>query len=238
MAFRGQTVVVIGGSSGMGRAIAGACQARGARVVVVGRNPQRLESVRSEFGSGIETVQADAADREAMERLFAGLGGLDHLVVTAADLTFKPFLELEAHDIQRMIDSKLWGPINACQKAARHLNRGGSITLFSGLAAYKPAPGASIIAALNAGLEGLAKTLALELAPIRVNVISPGIVDTPVWSGMGDSERAKLYDSVAKTLPVGRVGSPEDLAQAALFLMTSHFVTGTVIHADGGGRLV
>jgi len=160
-----------------------------------------------------------------------------NLVTTAAELTFAPVADLTTEQVKSMLVSKFWGPFYASQYAAPYIAKDGSITFFSGLAAYRPAPGASIVAALNAALEGFAMTLALEIKPIRVNVVSPGVVDTPTWDFLSREDRQGLLESVAGSLPVGRVGQADDLADAALSLMGNGFINGTVLHVDGGGRI-
>lgn len=136
-----------------------------------------------------------------------------------------------------MLVSRFWGPFYASKYAAPHLAKDGSVTFFSGLAAYRPAPGAAIVASLNAGLEGFAMALTLEVKPVRVNVVSPGVVATPTWDFLSADDRQGLFDSVASSLPVGRVGTADDLADAALSLMGNGFINATVLHVDGGGRI-
>ncbi|HWH71944.1 MAG TPA: SDR family oxidoreductase, partial [Candidatus Sulfotelmatobacter sp.] len=153
------------------------------------------------------------------------------------NLVFKPFTEVSADELQRGLTSKLIGPFLAVQQALPHLSKQGSIVFFSGLAAYRPSAGSSVVAAVNAGLEGLAKALAVELAPIRVNVISPGVIDTPLWDSLHPVERQAFYQSVANHLLVRRIGQPAEVAQAAVFAMSNGFVTGSVLHVEGGGRL-
>lgn len=230
-------VVIIGGSSGIGLEVARHAIGQGAKVYLIARDQDRLHRAVSELGSKAEGHPADIGIPATLEKVFAKVGSFDHLVTTAANLVTKRFSELSEEEVQEALDSKVVGPLFAAQKALSHLAKNGSITFFSGLAAYRPSPGTVAVATVNAALEGLAKGLAVELAPIRVNVISPGLVDTPFWDHLPPTERKALFDSVANLVPVKRIGRPFDLAQAALFLMTNGFVTGTVVHVDGGGRL-
>lgn len=237
MSLQGKHVVILGGSSGIGKEIARQAIRHGAVAHVIGRSRERLTQCVDELGRDVNTHQADIANEADVKRVFGDITRIDHLVTTAADLTFKPFLDLTDRDIAKMLGSKFWGPIYAVRHAARRMARDGSITFFSGLAADKGSPGASIVAMLNAGLEGFMRTLAVELSPIRVNVVSPGIVDTPFWDQMNREKKAAYFDEVARSLPVQRVGTPEDLAQAALSLMENGFISATVFHVDGGARV-
>jgi NAD(P)-dependent dehydrogenase (short-subunit alcohol dehydrogenase family) len=137
-----------------------------------------------------------------------------------------------------MLASKFWGPFFASRSAAPLLRDGGSITFFSGLAADRPDSGTSIVSAVNAGLEGFARALAVELAPVRVNCVSPGVTDTAGWNFMPEDEREKLFTQLREKLPARRIGAPVDLAEAALAVMTNRYISGSVLHCDGGARLV
>lgn len=237
MSYHNQKVVILGGGSGMGFALAEKVVAQGGNVVICGRNADTLSKAVSSLGATASFMAFDLGDEAGVKAAFEAIGPLDHLVSTAAQLTFAPALELTTEQVQSMLVSKFWGPFYASKYAAPHLAKTGSITFFSGLAAYRPAPGVSIVASLNAGLEGFAMTLALELKPVRVNVISPGVVDTPTWNFLSADDRKGLLDSVAASLPVGRVGQASDLADAALAVMGNGFINGTVLHVDGGGRI-
>lgn len=141
----------------------------------------------------------------------------------------------------RAVRSKLLGPLFVAQESAAHLSPGGSITFTTGIAARRPMRGGSAAAALNSGLEGLVRALAVELAPIRVNAVSPGWTDTPIWGampGMTAERKREVFTSMAARLPTGRIGRPEDIADAVIFLMKNQFSTGTVLDVDGGHRLV
>jgi NAD(P)-dependent dehydrogenase (short-subunit alcohol dehydrogenase family) len=237
MSYAGKKVVILGGGSGMGLALAKKVIAAGGQVVIGGRNAEKLSHVAATLGHDTSYVAFDLGDEAAVKAAFDQIGSIDHLVTTAAELTFAPVSELTTAQVQSMLVSKFWGPFYAAKYATPHLSKSGSVTFFSGLAAYRPAPGASIVASLNAALEGFAMTLALEIKPIRVNVVSPGVVDTPTWDFLTAEDRQGLFDSVAGGLPVGRVGHADDLADAALSLMGNGFINATVLHVDGGGRI-
>jgi NAD(P)-dependent dehydrogenase (short-subunit alcohol dehydrogenase family) len=237
---RNDTVVVIGGSSGMGLAVARRCVADGASVIIAGRLSERLDAARTELGHDrVDVARVDIGDRAQVEQLFEHVGALRHLVVTAADLPYGRVVTLTESDVMRGVRSKLLGPIFAIQQATPRITGGGSITLTSGIAAHRPIPGGSVAASVNGAIESMVRALALELAPIRINAVSPGWVDTPIWDGIatGDAKAARFAEMGAR-LPAGRIGAPADIANAIAFLMQDDFVTGTVLHAEGGQLLV
>jgi NAD(P)-dependent dehydrogenase (short-subunit alcohol dehydrogenase family) len=235
-------ILIVGGSSGMGLALARDCLDRGAQVVVVGRDRGRLARARESLGAhpGLETIAADVTDESEVAALFGTIGELDHIACTAADIQgsyeLLPALDLKA--ARRAMESKVFGPLLLAKHGAPKLRPSGSITFTSGIAAYRPLPRGSVVAAVNAALEGLVRALAVELAPIRVNAVSPGWVDTPIWTFVAGDRKEEMLDGMARRLPVGRVGRPADIAEAIAFLMGSGFTTGTVLHVEGGHRLV
>jgi NAD(P)-dependent dehydrogenase (short-subunit alcohol dehydrogenase family) len=239
MRLDGQRVVVIGGSSGIGLGIARAAAGAGARVVVAGRSAEKLEAARRELGDAAEGRMVDATDRAAMRELFAALDQVDHLVVTAAaGLPFGPFTSLDPEAFRRGFDGKFWAFVHAVREVLPVLRRDGSVVLVTGAAARAAMPGTAGVAAVNGALQAMVPTLARELAPVRVNALSPGLVATPVYDGMTAQAREAMYRQGAERLPVRRIGAPADLGLAALFLMTSGYTTGIVLDVDGGARLI
>lgn len=235
------TIVIIGGSSGMGLAVARRCLADGASVVIAGRSPERLEAASARLGrpDRVATMAADIGDQAQVARLFECVNALRHLVVTAADLPYGPAATLTEDQMMRAVRSKVLGPFFAAQQAVPRMAAEGSITFTSGIAAYRPAPGGSLATTVNGALESMVRAMALEFAPIRVNAVSPGWVDTPVWDRLAtpEAKQARLADMAAR-LPAKRIGRPEDIASAISYLISDAFVTGTVLHAEGAQLLV
>jgi NAD(P)-dependent dehydrogenase (short-subunit alcohol dehydrogenase family) len=235
-------VVVIGGGSGMGLEVAKKVLAAGGEVVIAGRSQDRLHAARANLGAyRLEVATVDIGERSQVAALFASVGRFDHLVITAADLPYGPVMELTESDLMRAVRSKFLGPVFAAQESAARIRPGGSITFTSGIAARRPMRGGSAAASINSGLEGLVRALAIELAPLRVNAVSPGWTDTQIWDGMAGMTKERkneAFAAMAARLPSGRVGRVEDIAEAIVFLMKSQFSTGTVLDVDGGHRLV
>lgn len=236
MMLKEKTVVVVGGSSGIGLAVAHKAAAEGAVVHIVGRSGDRLRRAKAIMAAPVTLHEADIRREADVLTLAGNIPLVDHLVISAADNVFKPFAEITTGEIEAMLSTKFWGAIHLIRHLAPQLDSRGSITFFGGAAAHKASPGASIVAALNASMEGLARTLALELAPIRVNTLSPGVVNTPAWDVLPAGDRAATMAAIGASLPAGRVGTPDDLADAALFLMLSGYTTGTVLQVDGGAN--
>lgn len=238
MGIEGKTVVVIGGSSGIGLATAKAAAMRGARVVIASRSRDRLDAAAAAIGGDVVARALDVTDEPAVAQLFAEIGSVDHLVTTPVARASGPILELDLAAARQAFETKLFGAIVAVRAAVPRLAEGGSIALTAGTAAWSPMPGGAITGAVNGAVASLVRTLAVELAPIRVNAVAPGVIRTPTWDGMPADERAAMFGRIADRLPVGRVGEADDVAQAFLYLMESGFTTGTVVHVDGGHLLV
>ena len=231
-------VVIVGGSSGMGHALAAELVAQGSEVTIAGRSLGKLDAVRRELG--VRTVAMDIGIEADIERLFAATGTVSHIVTTAADVggAYQPIREYDVDAARSAVDSKLLGPLLLAKHGAPLLEPGGSIVFTSGIAAYRPGPRASLLAALNGALASLAAALAVELAPLRVNVVSPGWVDSPIWQDVAGDAAPETLAAMAARLPVGRIGRTQDIAAAIIALLRNGFITGTVLHADGGHRLV
>lgn len=226
----------------MGLALARRCLEAGAEVIIAGRGEDRLRQAREALGNSaaLETTTVDITREDQVAALFAGIGGLDHIVSTAADIegAYRLLPELDLAAAQRVVDSKIFGPLLLAKHGAPRLAVPGSMTFVSGIAAYRPAARGSVVAAVNAALEGMVRALAVELAPIRVNAVSPGWVDTEIWAQVAGDRKAETLAAMAERLPVGRIGQPDDIADAIFFLMGNDFTTGTTLHVEGGHRLV
>jgi len=238
MSLKDKKVVIIGGSSGMGLASAKAAAAEGAYVLIAGRSKDRLKRALDEIEGEADAHSLDVSREEEVRDFFTTLGTFDHLVTTAASGAVGPFMEIESSAVRSVFESKFWGQYYAARYGATGIRPGGSITMFAGVASVKPLPGLVAYAAVNGAIEGLCRTLAVELAPLRVNVISPGIVVTPAYAAMPEQEREAMFQALADKLPVKRVGRPEDVARTVLYLMQNGYSTGTVRSVDGGHRLV
>jgi NAD(P)-dependent dehydrogenase (short-subunit alcohol dehydrogenase family) len=240
--LEGQRILVVGGNSGMGLALSEQLLGMQCEVAIVGRSQEKLAAAREKLqGSGRPTIHtADVTREDEVRRLFETCGPIDHVVCTAADVrgSYELLPDLELDALERVIRSKVIAPILLGKHAAPHLPAHGSITFTSGIAAYRPRPRGVAVAAINAALEGVVRAMAVELAPLRVNAVSPGWVRTPIWEGIAGAESDNLLRAMAEKLPVGRVGTGGDIADAFVFLLGSGFTTGTVLHVEGGHRLV
>src|SRR5215469_8304947 len=236
MTLTSTTVVILGGSSGIGLATARAAAAEGASVVITGRSPARLAAAQATLGPEVKTVALDVVDEAGTRALFAELEHVDHVFITAGAVLFDPKLATAAESVRSALDTRFWGAFYAAKFAATKIGAGGSITFMSGAAAIRPIRGASVATASCAAVEAFARALAVDLAPIRVNAIQPGLIDTPFLDTLGERRNAFMAE-YSKRLPVGRPGRPEEVADAVLFLMKNGFVTGITLTIDGGGVL-
>lgn len=228
----GKTIIVIGGSSGIGAAVAQAALARGAHVIVAGRR------LAPGSDNGLRSEPVDVTDSASLKQLFETVGRFDHLVYTSGpSVRAKPLIETDLDEARDNFDVKLWGALRAIQHALPFLHEQDSITLTSGQLGRKLATGQFIKTGINAATEALGKQLAKELAPRRVNVISPGVIDTPAYAGLGQEQRLAMFAKAGQGLPVGRVGQAEEVAAGYVLAMENGFMTGAVVDIDGGGLL-
>ena len=231
-----KTVVVIGGSSGMGLAVAARSARAGARVVIASRSQDKLKAAAAQVGGDVHWQVVDTTEEPSVADLFERLGAVDHLVIPGSSVKTGSLRELPLADGLYTMQSKFWGPY-LCAKHAR-INPEGSITFFSGILSRRPGPNDAVLASVNAAVEALGRALAKDLAPVRVNVISPGMTaGTGAYLKMPEAAREGMFTAIAERLPAGRVGRPEDIAAAALMLMTNGFITGIVLDVDGGGLI-
>src|SRR6202789_4296365 len=232
-------VVVLGGSSGIGLAVAQLAAAQGAKVVIASSNAERVEKAVASAGREVQGQAVDLSDERAVATFFSKLGPFDHLVFTAGDSLH--LHELAATDLQQArhaFELRYWAALAAVKYGSPYIRQHGSIVLTTGIAGQRPRKGWVIAASVCGTIEALARALAVELAPIRVNAVSPGVVRTNLWQSLTAAEREHLYESVGTSLPVGRVGEPHDIAKAYMFLMQEEFSTGQNIVVDGGTVLV
>lgn len=230
-----ERVLVLGGSSGIGLATAAAALGAGASVTIASRSRAKLEAALARLGGNARAVALDTGDEAAVERFFAEGTPWDHIVVSAAQTPSGPVRKLSLADAKTAMESKFWGAYRVA-RAAKIVN-GGSLTFVSGFLSVRPSASSVLQGAINAALEALARGLALELGPIRVNAVSPGVIATPLWLGLADETRAAMFAGAAQRLPARRVGQPEDIANAVLFLITTSFATGSTVRVDGGGAI-
>jgi NAD(P)-dependent dehydrogenase (short-subunit alcohol dehydrogenase family) len=234
----GQTVVVIGGSSGMGLETARRAVEEGAEVIVTGRNAEHLKQAAAQVGAR-DTVAFDVTDPAALARFFAGLTGpIDHLYMTAGGPYYAPLAELDFDQARRALDGHLLVPLRIGQHAVSHVRPGGSLLFMSGTGARRPAKGQATAAMGTAAMPALVANLALEIAPIRVNAIAAGFVDTPLSARLLGADLDARRAQLRATLPIGRVVEPADVAALAVHLMANTAVTGATYDIDGGEQLV
>jgi NAD(P)-dependent dehydrogenase (short-subunit alcohol dehydrogenase family) len=238
MTLNGKRIVVLGGSSGIGLATARAAAREGASVVIASSNPARVNDAVSQV-LGAEGHAVDLTDPAAVEAVFARIGAFDHLVFTAGEtLLLNPLASTDLATARRFFDLRYWGAWLAAKYASPHIRPGGSIVFTSGVAGQRPATGWALGASICSAMGGLTRALAVELAPLRVNIVCPGVVKTPLWGNMAEADRAALYRQMGEKLLVGHAGEPEELAEAYLYLMRQTYGTGQVIVVDGGGALL
>jgi len=226
----GKKVVVVGGSSGIGLATAELARKEGAEVVIASRSAEKLKAAADSLG--VTSIVADVTSDDSVANLFRQCGPVDHVVVTAAQLKSGPFKTVAMEDVRGTMEGKFWGAWRCARSA--EFKAGGSLTLVSGFLSIRPRPNSAIVGAANGALESLTRSLALDLAPVRVNCVSPGVIDTPIRAAMPEAARREMLEKTAAALPVRRVGQGEDIAQQILAFMTNGFATGSIIYLDGG----
>jgi NAD(P)-dependent dehydrogenase (short-subunit alcohol dehydrogenase family) len=234
--LKNKKVLVVGRSSGIAGAITAAARRAGATVVAAGRHPEELaEAYNGDAGVSAESV--DLTDDDSIAALARRVGGVDHVVSTASARARGMIGDLERDAVRRSFDTKVIGPLMLARAFRGQINDGGSIVVFSGVAAFDIEPGTLAVAITNGAADTLTRSLAVELAPIRVNAISPGVVDTGAWDALGEERKASLFAERSERNPARRIGTPEDVADAAILAMSNTFMTGVTLHVDGGERL-
>lgn len=230
MTLAGKKIVVIGGSSGIGLATAELAKSEGAEVVIASRSAAKLDPVAERLK--VAAFPADVTSDQSVAELFRRTGPVDHVVLTAAQLRTGPFKTVAMDDVRATMEGKFWGAWRVARAA--EIRPGGSLTLVTGFLSVRPRPNSAIISAANGALESLARALALELAPVRVNAVSPGVIDTPIRAAMPEAARREMLAKTAAALPVGRVGMAEDIARQIGSFMANGFATGSIVYIDGG----
>jgi NAD(P)-dependent dehydrogenase (short-subunit alcohol dehydrogenase family) len=235
----GKTVAIVGGASGIGFAVATAADAAGARVVLMGRHPERLNEAAQKIDTDTLVRVVDARRPDMLADVMAGLGQIDHLVTTTSVSATRlnvnqPIASVVPAAAQEFFAGKFWSQYWTAQAALPFLSRGGSIVFTSGAAARKSLPNHTVVAANNAAIEAMARQLAREAAPIRVNVVSPGLTATRAYDHLSPDDREQFFQHVTGRLPIPRVAQPDEIAQAYIFALTATYMTGMIIDMDGG----
>lgn len=240
MTLKDKRVAVLGGTSGIGLAIAEGVAAAGGTPIVVSRRQESVRAALERLPANAEGHAVDLTQEAEIAALFEVIGAIDHLTYTAADkLVTGPLAEANLDEARTFLNARFWGPVTVAKYAAPRIRSGGSIVFTSGIAgARPPGPGWVLGAALCSAMEGLTRALAIELAPTRVNLVSPGYVKTPIWNGIPEADREALFETLGAKLPVGHIAEPAEAALAYLYLMGSSFTTGQILITDGGGLLV
>jgi NAD(P)-dependent dehydrogenase (short-subunit alcohol dehydrogenase family) len=237
MTEKSEHAVIVGGSSGIGLATARKLLGQGMKVTITGRNQEKLKGAWHSLGGAVETAAFDATKPDEVDAFFETLGAFDHLVLAASGgKGLGPFATLNLADLSSGIDEKVRPQLSCLQAALPTLNQTGSATFISAVSAQLATPGVAGIAAINGMLLTVVPILAVELKPLRVNVVAPGVIDTPWWDFLPAEQRQATFADYAGKTPVGRIGRAEDVADAIAFLVSGSFVTGQVLTCDGGLR--
>jgi NAD(P)-dependent dehydrogenase (short-subunit alcohol dehydrogenase family) len=236
---KSQRIVILGGTSGIGLATAERAAADGATVIVASSRADRVDAALERLPASAEGYVINVRHEEEIRDLFNRLGRFDHLAFTAGEtLQIDAIRDTDLDAARRALDVRLWGAYAAVKHAVAHIRPGGSIVLSSGIAGTRPEPNWTIAASVCGALDALTRALAVELAPIRVNAVAPGVVRSDLWREMSEEDRSAMYDSLSEALPVGRVGEVADIADAFLYLMRNGYSSGTIVTVDGGSVLV
>lgn len=232
-------IVILGGTSGIGLAVAQAAAKGGASVVVASSRKESVDRALKSLPAGGEGHVLNLANEAQVKSLFESIGDFDHLVFTAGEsLRLAEMSKLPVAEAQSFFSLRYWGAFTAVKYGSPHIRKGGSIVLTSGVAGARPHKGWGVAASICAAMEGFTRAMAVELAPVRVNAVSPGVIKSPLWANMTEADREAMYRSIGTVLPAGRVGEVEDVAESYLYLMRNGFSTGQVITVDGGTVLV
>ena len=236
--LRGQIVVVIGGSAGIGFETARRAGAEGAKLILAARNPERLQRVASELGA-LAATPLDATDPASLDQFFRDLPtSIDHVIVTAGRPYYAPIFEMDFAEARRVLVDQMLMRLQVAKNAARKIRPGGTLLLMGGTGGRRPRVGLSIVSAVTAALPALTANLALELAPVRVNLIAAGFVDTPLSASLLGDELENRRNELRASLPIRRVVGPADVAALAVHIMVNTALTGATYDVDGGQQLI
>ncbi|HTP78262.1 MAG TPA: SDR family oxidoreductase [Rhizomicrobium sp.] len=240
MSLNSKRIVIIGGSSGIGFAIAENAESEGANVVVASSNPAKVEAAVKSLSGRATGFTIDVTSEASVETVFSKIGRFDHLVTTAGDWKAKrgpvPDMDLDAAKWNFAV--RFWGALAAVKHAHKFIDPNGSITLTDGMVAHRPSKGSAVATAMAGAVEHLTRGLAVDLAPVRVNCVCPGLIRTGVWESIPEDRRAEQFERMTKRQPLSRVGEPSEAAEAYLYLMRGGYTTGQVLHVDGGLSVV
>ena len=233
--FDDQTILVVGGSSGVGRATAKCFLEQGGRVTIASRSLEKLHKAASVIGGNVRTTKLDIGDEAGVHNFFKNELRFDHVVITAAETPIGSLANLSMRNAEAAMNSKFWGTYRVAKAAT--ISESGSLTFVSGFLSQRPGKASALQSAINAAIEALARALAIEFAPLRVNAVSPGLLRTEHWDRLLDDKRQDMYRAACERLPLGVVGEAEDVAEAITFLAGNRYATGSTVFIDGGGRI-
>ncbi|MBM3201398.1 MAG: SDR family oxidoreductase [Chlamydiae bacterium] len=232
--LKNQHVVIIGGSSGMGLATAKHAIVNGAKVTIIGRDKAKLERAQNELVNNVHIYHMDASKEEELIEFFDKVEPIDQLAILGLGTSSGSCVSMKTDLARQSFDNKFWGQYLAVKHGAHKIKKSGSIVLMSGVLGKRPRENTAVMSSVNGAVEGLCRALAIELSPIRVNVVSPGYVDTPLFSGMTAQAKEELFNQWKKMNPLKKVGSSEEIASAVIYLMTNTYTTGSTLCVDGG----
>lgn len=237
--LKNSRVVILGASSGLGFATAKAAAEEGAQLVIVSSSRERINKALHDLPEHTEGYIADLSREENIRDLFAKIGTFDHLVYTAGEnLNLTHLSETDLEKAKDFFTLRYWGVLAAIKYGSPNINEGGSINLTSGTASQRPGAGWALASSICGAVEGLCRAMAVELAPIRVNAVAPGVIRTNLWNGMTEEQRTEFYKDIGDSLLMKRVGESDEIAQAFIYLMRQSFTTGQILTVDGGTVLV